>query len=374
MKNNEQILIVEDNEILRGQIIMALEMEGFDVIHGCNGNEGLEMAQRHQPDVIISDLMMPEMDGREMLARLRQTEHGRGVPFIFLTARVAKEDIRGGMDSGADDYLPKPFDLNDLINAVQARLVRSRERSAVAIAEQQRMLRTLPHEMRTPLNAIVGVAQMLRDELIPGEPVPADVPELLNMIVGGGDRLEKFATKLVQHVQLDLLESTASSVRDEFCTGEMLMPQGTLTAMAVAVAAPHSREQDLQVGSCDGMVAMPPHVWKPMLEEIVDNACRFSSPGTAVHVDFRRGQDQGFELRVSDRGIGMTAEQIASIAPFRQFNRPSQEQQGLGLGLINARRLAEICGGRLDVVSPAAGGLEVRVWLPASNLSPAAED
>lgn len=373
MKNNEQILIVEDNEILRSQMIMALEMEGFNVIHGSNGSEGLEMAQRHQPDVIISDLMMPKMDGREMLAALRQTEHGRNVPFIFLTARVAKEDIRGGMDSGADDYLPKPFNLSDLINAVQARLARLRERSAVVVEEQRRMLRTLPHEIRTPLNAVLGVAMMLRDELVPGEPVPEDTVELLDIIVGGGERLEKFGTKLVQHVQLDLLKNAEANVRQEYCTGETVMPPGTLTSMAVEVAKAYSREHDLQVSSCEGMMAVPPHVWKPMLVELVDNACRFSEPGTVVGVEFQHAQDGGLELRVVDQGIGMTAEQIAAIAPFHQFHRSTREQQGLGLGLINARRLAETCGGRLEVLSPACGGLEVRVWLPASYPSNSAD-
>jgi DNA-binding response OmpR family regulator len=120
----KKILVIEDEEPVRMNIVELLELEGFDVLEAENGRIGLRLAQTESPDLIISDANMPELDGYGVLSALRQNPKTVAIPFIFLTARAEKVDMRQGMRLGADDYLTKPFTLNELMHAVSSRLER----------------------------------------------------------------------------------------------------------------------------------------------------------------------------------------------------------------------------------------------------------
>ena len=121
----KKILIIEDQAPMRRNIALLLEMSGYEVFTAENGRVGIEAARKHLPDLILCDVMMPELDGHAVVQALRAETATATTPFIFLTARSDKADIRMGMNFGADDYLTKPVIRDDLIAAVQARLARS---------------------------------------------------------------------------------------------------------------------------------------------------------------------------------------------------------------------------------------------------------
>ena len=121
----KRILVIEDQPVMRRNIQTILEMEGFEVVAADNGRKGLEAARKNPPDLILCDVMMPEMDGYGVLTALRQDQRTATIPFIFLTAKGEKDDLRSGMNLGADDYLTKPVANNDLVHAIEARLSRS---------------------------------------------------------------------------------------------------------------------------------------------------------------------------------------------------------------------------------------------------------
>ncbi len=118
----KKILVIEDNPEVRENTSEILSLANYSVISAENGKAGVDLAQREMPDLIICDIMMPELDGYGVLHILSKNEQTSGIPFIFLTAKAEKNDIRKGMDLGADDYLTKPFDDTDLLNAIEARL------------------------------------------------------------------------------------------------------------------------------------------------------------------------------------------------------------------------------------------------------------
>jgi DNA-binding NarL/FixJ family response regulator len=126
---NTDILLIEDEETMRCLTATALELEGFTVHQAADGAAGIEAARHHRPDLILCDVMMPGIDGYQVLATLRADPALCHVPFIFLTAKGEKNDLRQGMVSGADDYLTKPVALNDLLEAIRARLARHAERA-----------------------------------------------------------------------------------------------------------------------------------------------------------------------------------------------------------------------------------------------------
>ncbi len=125
----KKILIIEDNTELRENTAEILELAGFDVITAPHGKEGVRLANSESPDLIVCDIMMPELDGYGVKQLLGQNERLKNVPFIFLTAKADRTDFRKGMSLGADDYLTKPFDESDLLNSIKIRLEKSENKN-----------------------------------------------------------------------------------------------------------------------------------------------------------------------------------------------------------------------------------------------------
>lgn len=119
---NKKVLIIEDNNDIRENVVEILELAGYDVADANNGKTGVELAIKNPPDIILCDIMMPELDGYGVLYMLNKNPETSAVPFIFLTAKAERLDLRKGMEMGADDYLTKPFDDMDLLNAIESRL------------------------------------------------------------------------------------------------------------------------------------------------------------------------------------------------------------------------------------------------------------
>lgn len=122
--------MIDDEAKLRKQFAALLSAEGFSVIEALNGRDGVELARRERPDLVVCDITMPEMNGHRVLETLRQEAATAHLPFIFLTGWGEKDDVRAGMNLGADDYLVKPVDPDDFIAAVQARLRRAADATA----------------------------------------------------------------------------------------------------------------------------------------------------------------------------------------------------------------------------------------------------
>jgi CRP-like cAMP-binding protein/CheY-like chemotaxis protein len=137
----KKILLIEDNPEVRENTGEILDLAGYVVVSAPNGKVGVELAQKENPDLIICDIMMPELDGYGVLHILNKKSETAGIPFIFLTAKTEKTDIRKGMNLGADDYLTKPFDDTDLLNAIEARLRKA--------AMQQQLYESTPEGLDT---------------------------------------------------------------------------------------------------------------------------------------------------------------------------------------------------------------------------------
>jgi CheY-like chemotaxis protein len=118
------VLLIEDDPILRENTQELLELSNYKVISTANGKKGIEVAKLHQPDIILCDIMMPELDGYDVLQALSHNLETQHIPFIFLSAKSEHKDIRKGMELGADDYLTKPFDEIELIGAIESRLAK----------------------------------------------------------------------------------------------------------------------------------------------------------------------------------------------------------------------------------------------------------
>lgn len=159
----KKILLIEDNQEVRENTSEILELANYSVISAENGKIGVELAQKEKPDLIICDIMMPELDGYGVLHILNKKPETSGIPFIFLTAKTEKTDIRKGMNLGADDYLTKPFDDTDLLNAIEARLRKS--------AMQQKLYESTPEGLDSFIRdakQVLNLKDLCKDKKVKG--------------------------------------------------------------------------------------------------------------------------------------------------------------------------------------------------------------
>jgi len=131
----KKILIIEDNDEVRENTVEILELSDYNVVSASNGKKGVEIALKERPDLIVCDIMMPQLDGYGVLHLLSKHKETAHIPFIFLTAKSEKQDFRKGMELGADDYIMKPFDGTELLNAIEIRLKKADQFKASIIAD-----------------------------------------------------------------------------------------------------------------------------------------------------------------------------------------------------------------------------------------------
>ncbi|NOX60917.1 MAG: hybrid sensor histidine kinase/response regulator [Chloroflexi bacterium] len=347
-----QILVIEDEEPIRENLRELLEAEGYEVLTAADGRVGAELAQQHLPDLILSDILMPEMDGYDVLTTLQQNRHTANIPFIFLTARTDRENMRAGMTLGADDYLTKPFTREDVLQAIRTRLAK---RSALQAEQEAKiddlrrhMATMLPHELRTPLTGIMGYATFLREnyEFLQ----PEQIREVAGNIQNYSQRLQQLVQRFLLYAELEL--QARDDLGAEAWRNESLENAADLIAhVAQAEAQKAKRETDLRLDLETADIRISEPHFYVLLEELIENAFKFSEPGQPVHVCSRVEENGAFVIAITGHGRGMTPEQVAAIGAYRQFDRDKYEQQGQGLGLAIAMRIAEIYGGSLVIKS-----------------------
>ena len=154
-----KILIIEDELPVRANISELLTAEDYDVLVAENGRVGVQSAQDQLPDLIICDMMMPELDGRDVLSTLRKNPKTSAIPFIFLTARADRNDVRLGMQMGADDYLTKPFSRKELLGTIETRLTKYE----AMCQRYERQHQDDAHGSDEPTQDVVELQQQLQD-------------------------------------------------------------------------------------------------------------------------------------------------------------------------------------------------------------------
>ncbi len=358
-----RVLVIEDDEDIRGDLLELLEGEGYPVSGAHDGLAGVAAARAHLPDLIICDIMMPGLDGFGVLDELRQDPVTATIPFIFLTAKADKSDVRRGMELGADDYLTKPVEQAALLKAIEARLAKQ----AALNKKFQKKLKdlrdnltfSLPHELRTPLTGILTGSEILRDH---SSIEPSEVSELAIIIHRSAERLNRLVSNYLLYAELEIamtdqekIQALRQSRTDDAAT--VIERAGFQKAKAAG------READLKLELEPAAPCIAPGHLEKIVEELLDNAFKYSKAGTSVHVTSRSDLNK-CTLSVTDHGRGMTAAQIADIGAYAQFERKVHEQQGSGLGLAMASRLAEAYGGELTVESTPDQQTTVRVTLP----------
>lgn len=363
------ILVVEDDTHLMEGIRDILELNGYEVLTATNGVMGLDVlrAQPIPPDLIVSDIMMPRMNGYDFFQSVRDENGWVAIPFIFLTAKGEREDIRKGKRMGAEDYVVKPFDADDLLIAVSAKLDRKKQLDAVWRTEvtsiKNNILTILNHELRTPLTYVVAYADMLHRDA--AELGAEDMRSFLRGINTGANRLRRLVESFILLVELE----TGTAASTYSWRSHPVDDYDTLLYTIQQKFAEFARERNVTL-EFEVQNNLPPvradtEYLASAVECLVDNAIKFSDRSGSVVMICIYTQANDVCLSVRDHGRGIPAKELNSIFdPFYQINREKYEDQGAGAGLAIVDGVVRIHGGRVTVDSVFGEGSTFVIHLP----------
>ncbi|ATB37686.1 hypothetical protein CYFUS_003111 [Cystobacter fuscus] len=360
-----RVLLADDNADVRDYIHRVLSA-GFEVQAVPDGQVALEVALAHPPELVISDVMMPRLDGVGLLRALRAAPHTRDLPILLLSARAGEEATLEGLESGADDYLVKPFSARELLTRVRAHLERARMRREVAreraqvehlleaVRARDDFLSVASHELKTPLTIfqlqLGAIERSLNASSQPG------IGERLDTARRSARRLAGLIETLLDVSQLTTGRMQLSRIQvdlAELARGVVLAHQGEARRQGCSVR--------LQLeGSLEGFFDR--ERMEQVFHHLLSNALKF---GVGHPVDVTLREDGGgVTLSIVDHGIGIPVADRQRV--FERFERavPARNYGGLGLGLWVIRQVVEAHHGHIRIEETPGGGATFLVHVP----------
>jgi signal transduction histidine kinase len=344
-------LVVEDNPELRLFIADVLAAR-YRVRAAGNGMQGLELARTLRPDVIVSDVAMPEMDGYELCRRLRADDDTKSIPVLLVTARTEVSSVLQGFEAGANDYLLKPFHATELLARVD---VHVRLRRLVGhLARQERLAAlgslaaSVAHNVRNPLSALISGLPAIRRRLASAVDQPTG--ELIDIMLHCAERIERMTLDLLDLSRID------REVSGDFAPGAGLLVCTRMVESRLTFDVQLRAEVD-DKATAAGRAGDLNHVFM----NLIDNALRAVGPKGTVEVRGAVERDC-YVVTVDDSGPGIAPAEIDRI--FEPFYTTREPGEGTGLGLSIVRQIMEEHGGSVMVGSSTLGGAMFTVRLP----------
>ncbi len=366
-----KILVIEDEAILRDEIVEWLTLEGYEACGAVDGIAGINQAFQCQPDLIVCDITMPRLDGYGVLLELRANALTMDTPFIFLTARASHGDMRRGMDLGADDYITKPFSRLELLQAIQTRLEKKVALEAQSQLEVEqwkqaleqereqrqfkaRLVAMFSHDFRNPLAAIMSSISLVRDY---GDRM--DVDRRRHHL----DRAEASVRQLLQMLD-DMLILSQMEAGKLNCQPQPLDVDEYLKEIVGEFQIIHSEtHRVIYESQCDGHSRIDARLLRQIASNLLSNAIKYSPPGSDVQVSVNC-RDGWLTLNISDQGIGIPEADQKNL--FTAFQRASNvgDIAGTGLGLMIVKQAADLHGGSVKLESQLDVGTAITVKIP----------
>ena len=359
--HTSRILVVDD-DLMSLEMLMTILSEEYAVLSATNGKEALELISRTVPDLILLDVVMPEMDGYELFQQIRQLPGLEELPMLFLTCMDEDACESRGLEMGAGDYITKPYNPHIVRLRVKNHLQLAASMRAMEVAAEARMrfLSIMSHEIRTPMNGVIGMAGLLlRTELTPEQ------QQYAATIRNSGGLLLSIINNILDFSKIGAgkieLENTTFDLATLIEDTIMLMRP---TALAKGLDISNQLEAPDGICICGDQTRL-----RQILLNLISNAVKFTERGSIIITARVELQTEGrviFYCNVRDTGIGIAEDRLAVLFdPFTQADSStSRTYGGTGLGLAICRELAELMGGSISVKSCLGLGSDFSLTLP----------
>jgi two-component system sensor histidine kinase/response regulator len=347
VEKKNKILIVDDNEDTVELLKKRFRAEGYETAEAYDGEEGLKKVVDYNPDLVVLDVMMPKMDGYEVCQRLKLDENTRYIPVIMLTAKSDVASKVRGLDIGADDYLPKPFDYKELSARVRSLLTIKAAREKLAEEEKsgalEQMMDQVAHEIRNPLTSIGGFARKVYGKLPEGDPNR----KYMEMIVDDVAILENMIKQLIE------LKTMTVSFKEPTNINKVI-----LKALKVFEQEFQQKAIDVETELMDNLPLIPADdkLLKRALCNLIKNSIEAMDEGTKALKIASRLSGGHIEILITDKLKNIFDPLVTS------------KVYGPGLGLTFALKIIQDHKGTISVDSEPGKGTTFTISFPVEKL------
>lgn len=349
MSISEKILVVDDDPV-NVSILQESLGSKYDLKTAMSGEEALEVASKFKPNIILLDIMMPGIDGYETCRRIKSDPQLCFTKILMVSAKAMIHEKLDGYNCGADDYITKPFDDDELSSKIKVfqRLKFIEELDRL----KSSLLSLISHEIRTPLNSIIGFTTLLnRNPSLKGKE-----KEYLQKVIEGGDKILEFSEKAL--LLCDLKEGMELKLKSTFMAmfikKTIMKLQNNASQASVRIVLDNRLNEDVYVDQFLMDIA---------LIFVLKNAIKFSPSGGTITVSIKLCES-GFTISIEDQGEGVDESNIQNIFSEFSIGDVSHHNEGQGLSLAIAQNISKLHGGELFVRNSAQGGAVFSFQLP----------
>ena len=356
--DRSRLLVVDDIQMNRNLMTQQLLRNGYAVETADCGPAALQLIEQQHFDLILLDIRMPEMDGLEVLRRIRENYTSLALPVIMVTAEDLEESIIEALQIGANDYLVKPLNLSVALARIQAQLTVKHLASL-----KDEVVRFASHDLKKPLMVMLDIAESLNQELHPGEAVPNDANELLDLLIRTGQNMQQVVSgfldqrelrqeeKEIKQTPLDVNEIVQRSFNTNTNYAER---KGINLQQHLADNLPHVSGNEFRL--------------LQVLDNLIGNALKFCPQGAQVEVSTGL-DDQGVVIDVKDSGPGLTEDDFSQlfVKNAKLSNKPTGTETSSGVGLAMCKQLITIDNGQIGARNNPGQGVTFWVKLPIAS-------
>lgn len=365
----ETILIVDDTATNIQLVAALLDPMGYELSFANSGADALEQVKETQFDLILLDIMMPEMDGIEVARRLKADADYQNIPIIFLTAKSDDDSLVEGFEVGAADYVTKPFSPPELIARVQTHLelkqaqdqLRQNNRElAEAIQMKNRLLSIASHDLKNPLSAISGFANMLeRNSTVQGS---QELSDMVHFITRASNRMMELIGELLDTAALEMGKMKLDL---KHCFPAYILNQ---SIQENRFAAEQKSQQILFESHYSEQLVADSKRLKQVFDNIISNAIKYSPQNATIQISLQKS-DELLEFRVSDQGPGFSEEDQEKLFGYfqRLSARPTAHESSTGVGLAIVKQIVDLHQGQILLEQTSAQGSTFLVRLPINQ-------
>ena len=362
-----RVLVVEAAKDVSNELVRIMELSGYEVMRAFNGHEGYILAQEHLPDLIISNIVIPGINGFELLKKLQMNEDTAAIPLIFLSSESNPSDVREAMNLGADDFITIPYEIDELVNSIKIRLEKKSKRESQMNLKienlQDSVRRTIPHEFRTPLNVILGFSEFLmksNKNIHQGEAL-----EMINNINESGHNLLKTFENYILYTNLELI-SASRPEKLKYQNYKTYLTDIFVKDVASSKANEYDRQTDLNLNLTDVTVDIYEDHLRKIIDELLANSFELSEKGTEVKI-VTTLVENNFNIVITDFGSGENRKLFLNQSEADKFGSKLEDKQLAGLGLNIVKKIVGIYNGSISINKQQDSITEISIKLPANK-------